>query len=91
MWEWEMDVGETVNIDERGRVMIPAEIRRIVKNRSFKVETLDKDTIILRGVVEREEVMKRIQSLRLSGDEERRGVDAAEVKDLIGGMKDESS
>jgi bifunctional DNA-binding transcriptional regulator/antitoxin component of YhaV-PrlF toxin-antitoxin module len=91
MWEWEMDVGETVIIDERGRVMIPAEIRRIVKSKSFKVETLDKDTIILRSVIERGEATKRIQALRLSGDEDRRGVDAAEVKDYIGGMKDEGS
>ena len=86
-----MDVGETVNIDERGRVMIPAEIRRIVKNKSFKVESLDKDTIILRAVIERGEITKRIQSLRLSGDDERRRVDAAEVKDYTGGMKDEGN
>jgi bifunctional DNA-binding transcriptional regulator/antitoxin component of YhaV-PrlF toxin-antitoxin module len=91
MWVWEMDVGETVNIDERGRVMIPAEIRRIVKNKSFKVETLDKDTIILRAVIERGEVTKKIQALGLSGDRERCRVDAAEVKDYIGGMKDEGS
>ena len=86
-----MDVGETVSIDERGRVMIPAEIRRVVKNKSFKVETLDKDTIILRGVTELGELARRIQALTLSGDEERRGVDAADVKDHIGGMKDEGS
>jgi bifunctional DNA-binding transcriptional regulator/antitoxin component of YhaV-PrlF toxin-antitoxin module len=84
-------VGETVKIDERGRVMIPAEIRRIVKNKSFKVESLDKDTIILRAVIERGEITKRIQSLRLSGDDERRRVDAAEVKDYTGGMKDEGN
>ena len=84
-------MGETVRIDERGRVMIPAEIRRVVKNKFFKVEILDKDTIVLRAVIERGEVTKRIQALRLSGDEERRGVDAAEVKDYVGGMKDEGS
>ena len=39
----------------------------------------------------RAEAVKRIQALRLSGDEDRREVDAAEVKDYIGGMKDEGN
>ena len=41
---WDVGVGETVNIDEKGRIIIPAEIRKIIGKRTFRVEIADKNT-----------------------------------------------
>lgn len=87
-WVWEMEVGESVSIDERGRIMIPAEIRRKIKNKTFKVEAIDKDTILLSAVREGEELANQIQTIKLTGDTTRSTIDAAEIKDSFGGMKD---
>ena len=74
-------------MDERGRITIPANIRKIVGKNKFRVELVDKDTIILRAVEDRYEIVKRIASIRLTGDRERAFVDVATIKDFYGGVK----
>ncbi len=74
-------------MDERGRITIPANIRKIVGKNKFRVELVDKDTIILRAVEDRYEIMKRIASIRLTGDRERAPLDVAIIKDFYGGVK----
>jgi bifunctional DNA-binding transcriptional regulator/antitoxin component of YhaV-PrlF toxin-antitoxin module len=86
-----MGVGETVNVDERGRILIPAEIRRKIGNRAFSVEMADKDTIILRAVKDRGALADRVKSISLAGDADRANVDAAAVKDQYGGRRVEDN
>jgi len=80
-------VGEIVEADAKGRITIPAEIRRIVGKKAFKVEVAGKDTIILRVVEDRRELVKKIADIRLMGDKEKAVVDAAAIKDFYGGIK----
>ena len=82
-------MGETVNLDEKGRIIIPAEVRRVVNKKAFKVEVVDKNTIILKAIENRSDLVKRVAKIRLKGDKERVNVDAASVKDLFGGKSDE--
>ncbi|HEX9915530.1 MAG TPA: AbrB/MazE/SpoVT family DNA-binding domain-containing protein [Candidatus Bathyarchaeia archaeon] len=86
-----MGVGETVNVDDRGRILIPAEIRRKISNRAFSVEMADKDTIILRAVKDRGGLADRVKSISLTGDADRANVDAAAVKDRYGGKRSEGN
>lgn len=86
-----MGVGQTVNVDEKGRIIIPAEIRKIIGKRTFNVEIADKDTIILKAVTNRRDLAKKIESLRLTGEKEKASVDFAAVKDLYGGKRVETT
>jgi len=78
-------VGEIVNVDEKGRIIIPDEVRRAIGKRTFRVEVAGKDTIVLRAVADRRDLVERVAGIRLAGDRERASVDAAAVKDLYGG------
>lgn len=80
-------MGEIVNVDEKGRIIIPAEIRKVISKRAFRVEIAGKDTIILKAVEDRRELVKRVASLKLAGDKEKSSIDAAAVKDFYGGIK----
>ena len=86
-----MGVGETVNVDDRGRILISAEIRRKISNRAFSVEMVDKDTIILRAVKDRGGLADKVKRISLTGDADRANVDAAAVKDQYGGKRSESN
>lgn len=68
--------------DDKGRITIPLEIRRVIGEKTFKAELLDKDTIILRACEDSSRLVKRISDIKLSGDPERASMDAAVVKDL---------
>jgi len=74
-------------MDERGRILIPVEIRRKIDSRAFSVEVVDMDTIILRAVKDRGGLAERVKSLSLTGDADRVNVDAAAAKDLCGGKR----
>ncbi|MBS7637686.1 hypothetical protein KEJ49_02180 [Candidatus Bathyarchaeota archaeon] len=80
-------VGERVDMDDKGRITIPFNIRRVVGKRSFRVELFDKDTIILRAFEDRGDLVKKIAGIRLVGDMERASVDAATIKDHYGWVK----
>ena len=80
-------MGEIVEMDCKGRITIPSKIRKIVGKTKFRIELMDRDTIILRTVKEKNDVIKKILSLELLGDEERSSIDAASIKDLYGGIK----
>ena len=86
-----MAVGVTVKVDDRGRILIPAEIRRKIGRSVFSVEMADKDTIILRAVKNRSDLADRVKSINLTGDADRANVDTAAVKDRYGGIRAEDS
>jgi DNA-binding transcriptional regulator/RsmH inhibitor MraZ len=87
MWEWDVDVGERVRMDSKGRVTIPASIKGVLNQRVFEVELAGSDSIILRAVRERDELVAKIKALRLQGDRKRRLIDASVAKDAYGGVK----
>ncbi len=80
-------MGEVVEMDGKGRVTIPANIRRTLRKNTFRIELAGKDTIILRAVEDKHELLRKILEIKLVGDEGRASVDAASVKDLYGGVK----
>jgi len=80
-----MGVGETVSIDERGRITIPSEIRKTIGKKEFKIELLDKDTIILKAVETRDDQIKKIMNIKLTGDPEKALTDFSTVKDRYSG------
>jgi len=82
-----VEVGETVKMDDKGRVTLPVGIRKVVSNRAFRVELADKDTIVLRVLGNRNELVEKVKALKLVGDKERAHMDVATVKDFYGGLK----
>jgi len=82
-----MGVGKTVEMDERGRITIPAEIRKAIGKNKFVVELINEKTIILRPVEDKHEIVKKILSIKLVGDKKRSSADAAYIKDFYGGIK----
>ena len=82
-----MDVGERVRMDGKGRVTIPASIKGVLNQRVFEVELAGSDSIVLRAVRERDELIAKIKALRLRGDRKRRHIDASAAKDAYGGVK----
>lgn len=89
-WVWDVGVGETINIDEKGRIVIPAEIRKVIGRRKLNIEIADKDTIILRATAERNDLAEKIKKLKLIGDKNRSRVDFSDVKDVYGGKRVEN-
>jgi len=81
-------VGERIEMDGKGRVTIPASMRRVIGRSAFTAEFSGKDAIVLRAAEDRRELVKRVASIRLTGERDRAGVDAATVKDRYGGVKD---
>ncbi len=49
------------------------------------VELVDGDTILLKALRNRRELVERIKSIKLSGDAERAYVDAASIKHVLAG------
>ena len=80
-----MGMGETASIDERGRITIPSDIRKTIGKKEFKIQLLDKSTIILKAVETRDAHIKRIEKIRLTGDPEKAQIDFSTVKDRYGG------
>lgn len=80
-------MGEIVEVDDKGRITIPVEIRRVVGKRIFKVELTGKGTIILRALEDERLLVKKVAEIKLAGDREKAFVDAATVKDFHGGVK----
>ena len=80
-------MGETASIDERGRITIPSEIRKTIGKKEFKIELLDKDTIILKAVETRDDQIKKIMNIKLTGDPEKALTDFSTVKDRYGGRR----
>jgi bifunctional DNA-binding transcriptional regulator/antitoxin component of YhaV-PrlF toxin-antitoxin module len=86
-----MGVGETASIDEKGRIIIPAEIRKTIGKRTFNVEIADKDTIILKAVESSGDLVKKIEKIRLTGEKEKASIDFSTVKDKYGGKRVEDT
>lgn len=75
-----------IEMDERGRVTLPAEVRKLLKGRVFAVEVMNPYTVVLR-VASREDVVREIEGIKLKGDPQRRGGDASRAKHRYGGVK----
>jgi len=80
-------VGETAKLDDKGRITLPAEVRKVIGKKAFRVEIAGKDTILLKALEDRHELVKKVVSIKLTGNREKVFVDAATVKDFYGGVK----
>ena len=84
---WVVGVGIVVEVDDRGRITIPAEIRRLLKARKFLV-SLRGEVIELKPIHdERLEALKMFNEIKLVGDPRFVNIDAAKAKHRIGGKK----
>ena len=86
-----MGVGETANMDEKGRIIIPAEIRKVIGKKTFSVELADKDTIVLRAMGDHRDLARRIADIHLTGEKSRASTNFSDVKDLYGGKRVETA
>ncbi len=83
-----MGMGKIVKLDDRGRITLPAEIRRLIRAEKFRVEVKD-DTIVLEPVRDRgENLVKIFEEIKLVGAPDRVGIDASEAKHIVGGAKE---
>jgi len=87
-WEWAVGVGYITEMDGKGRVTIPAELRRIIGAKTFKAELMGRDAIVLRVAADRQKTVEQIERMRLTGDAERASVDFACIRDEFGGAKE---
>ena len=84
---WVVGMGTIVEMDERGRVTIPSDIRRALKTRRLAV-SLKGNIIELRPVYdERLEALEKFNQIKLQGDPRLAELDAAEAKHRVGGRK----
>jgi len=82
-----MGVGTIVEVDDRGRITIPADIRRKLKPKKFLV-SVKESAIELRPVYdEKLEALKLFNEIKLVGDPRFVNLDAAEAKHKVGGRK----
>lgn len=81
-------MGEVVELDERGRLTIPAELRQMLRGPRVRVERGDDNTIVVRPEFESEAVLKNIRAIKLRGERRRARYDASYAKDRYGGVKD---
>ena len=88
---WDVGVGETVNMDEKGRIIIPAEIRKVIGKKTFSVSLADKDTIVLRAIGDHRDLARRIADIHLTGEKSRASTNFSDVKDLYGGKRVETA
>ena len=88
---WDVGVGETANMDEKGRIIIPAEIRKVIGKKTFSVELADKDTIVLKAMGDHRDLARRIADIHLTGEKSRASTNFSDVKDLYGGKRVETA
>ena len=81
-------MGEVVELDDRGRVTIPSELRKTLPGTRVRVERGDDNTILIRPELSSEAVLKAIKAVKLRGESRRAKYDASSVKDRYGGLKD---
>jgi len=81
-------MGEVVELDERGRLTIPSELRRMLRGQKVRVERGDDDTLVIRPEFDSDATLKSIRDIRLRGEKSRAKYDASSVKDKFGGVRD---
>jgi len=81
-------MGEVVELDERGRLTIPSELRQMLRGRRVRVERGDENTLVIRPEFDSEALLKNIRNIRLRGERNRAKYDASYMKDKFGGVKD---
>jgi len=81
-------MGEVVELDERGRLTIPSELRRMLRGSRVRLERGDDNTLVIRPESDSEAMLKSIKDIRLRGERIRSKYDASSVKDRFGGVKD---
>jgi bifunctional DNA-binding transcriptional regulator/antitoxin component of YhaV-PrlF toxin-antitoxin module len=90
-YEWVQGMGETAIMDKHGRITIPPKIRKIVDKKNFRVELIDKNTIVLKAINNKDELIQNIKKIKLSGDPERSGTDYSTIKKYYVGKVTEVS
>ena len=50
VWVWVVGCGLVVSMDDRGRILIPKDIRRKVRTKLFTLELMDDGTIVLKPI-----------------------------------------
>lgn len=80
-----MGVGDKASIDERGRITIPSDIRKTIGKKKFKITLQDKDTIILKVIENKSDIIKKIQNIQLTGDPRQADTDFSSVKNRYSG------
>jgi len=50
VWVWVVGCGLVVSMDDRGRILIPKDVRRKVRAKLFTLELMDDGTIVLKPV-----------------------------------------
>jgi len=81
-------MGEVIELDERGRLTIPLQFRRILRGSRVRVERGDDNTILIRADFDSEAVLRHMRAIRLRGDKRRAKYDASSARDRYGGVKD---
>jgi DNA-binding transcriptional regulator/RsmH inhibitor MraZ len=87
-WVWVVGMGEALELDERGRITIPAKIRARLRGRRFAVEIADQARVVIRVVEEPSDRLQQIKAIVLKGDPRRARFDATAAKDTHGGVKE---
>ncbi len=77
-----------MELDERGRLTIPLELRLMLHGPRVRVERGENNTLVIRPEIDSEGVLKKISAIRLRGERRRAKYDASSVKDRYGGVKD---
>lgn len=77
-----------MELDERGRLTLPFELRQMLRGPKVSVERGDGNTILIRSESDGETVLKNIRAIRLRGERRRAKYDVSSVKDRFGGVKD---
>jgi len=80
-----MGVGDKSSIDERGRITIPSDIRKTIGKKKFKITLQDKDTIILKVIENKSDIIEKIQNIQLTGDPRQADTDFSSIKDRYSG------
>jgi DNA-binding transcriptional regulator/RsmH inhibitor MraZ len=80
-------MGEVIELDDRGRLTIPSDLRQILRGPRVVVERGEDNTILIRPEFDSEAVLKNIRAIRLRGERRRAKYDAAIAKDRYGGVK----
>jgi DNA-binding transcriptional regulator/RsmH inhibitor MraZ len=81
-------MGDVVELDERGRLTIPSDLRQMLRGPRVRIERGDDNSLVIRPELDSERVLKGIRDIRLRGERNKAKYDASAVKDKYGGVKD---
>lgn len=85
MWVWDVGVGYS-KVDKKGRILIPKAFRNIfAPGTKVIIEVTPKGELLIRKAVDADEIIRKIRSIRLSGDKKAAREDAEKGKHMLWG------